>query len=131
MADTVDTQVVFAGTRYRTYRFTNRSDGTGESGVVKIDISTLTGLNGRAPTKLAIVEAQWSISGFTSVQLNWDAATDDEAIILVGNGYRDFFGSGGLVDPQSATPVGDLLLTTYGAAANATYDILLTVRLKG
>jgi len=130
MADTVDTKVVFNGTRIKQYRFTNRSDGTGESDVIKVDVSTLTGLNGKAPTTVSVLEIAWTIQGFTSVQLEWDATTDDEIAILTGSGYRDFMDAGGAHDPKSTGYTGDILLTTYGAAANATYDILLTVKLK-
>jgi len=130
MADTVDSQVIYNNKKYYVVRLTNRSDGTGESAVVKVDISALTGPKGVAPSKLIIDELQWTIQGFTSVQLLWDAATDDEAAILTGTGYRDYSAFGGLQDPRSATPVGDLLLTTYGAAANATYDILIALRMK-
>lgn len=130
MADTVDTQVLFAGKKIYAARYTNASDGTGESAVVKFDISTLTGPNGVAPTKASILEVQWQIQGFSSVKLLWDAATDDEAMILSGNGYRDFYDVGGLVDPRSTTPVGDLLFTTVGASATATYDIMIVYRLK-
>jgi hypothetical protein len=130
MADAVSTSVVFNGTRIKQYRFTNRSDGTGESDVVKIDISTLVGLTGVAPTKLQVLEVSWTIQGFTSVQLEWDASTDVVTEMLTGSGYRDYMDSGGLVDPMASGATGDLLLTTYGAASNATYDIFITVKLK-
>lgn len=131
MADTVDTIVMFNTPKYYVVRLTNRSDATGETNVVKVDKSTLTGLLGREPDRLVIEEIQWNIQGFSSVQLNFDAATDDEGAILTGVGYRDYSAFGGLKDPKSATNVGDILLTTYGAAANATYDIMLVVRKKG
>ena len=42
MADTVDVKLVGNFKRYKMYHLTNQSDGTGESGVTKVDISTLT-----------------------------------------------------------------------------------------
>ena len=88
MVDTVDSKVVFAGTRRRVVHLTNISDGTGEADVVKVDVSALTGPDGTAPTYTVIEEIQWSINGFTSVRLEWDATTDDEIAILgTGNGY--------------------------------------------
>ena len=131
MVDTVDSKVVFAGTRKRIVKLTNISDGTGESDVVKVDVSALIGPDGTAPTYTAIEEVQWSIQGFTSVRLEWDAATDDEALILAaGNGYMNFANVGGLVDPRAAGTTGDILLTTAGAVSGATYDLTLVVRLK-
>lgn len=131
MADTVNTNVLFNGTRRRVVQLTNVSDGTGESDVVKVDVSALTGPDGSAPTYIVIEEITWSIQGFTSVRLEFDATTDDEAVVLgAGNGYMNFVNAGGLKDPKSTGTTGDLLLTTAGAVSGATYDITLVVRLK-
>lgn len=131
MADTVDVRPLFIGTRRVAYRFTNVSDGTGEAAVTKVDISTLVGPDGRtAPTKTVIEQIEWSIQGFTSVRLFWDHTTDDEIAVLSGAGFKDFREVGGMVDPASAGDTGDIKLTTAGAAAGATYDITITMRLK-
>lgn len=131
MADTVDVRPLFIGTRRVAYRFTNVSDGTGEAAVTKIDISTLVGPDGRtAPTRSAIEQIEWSLQGFTSVRLFWDHTTDDEIAVLSGAGFKDFREVGGMADPSSAGGTGDVLLTTAGAAAGATYDITLIMRLK-
>jgi hypothetical protein len=131
MADTVDVRPLFVGTRRVAYRFTNVSDGTGEAAVTKVDISTLVGPDGRAaPTRTVIEQIEWSIQGFTSVRLFWDHTTDDEIAVLSGAGFKDFREVGGMVDPASAGDTGDIKLTTAGAAANATYDITLVMRLK-
>lgn len=126
MADTVGTDVLFNGTRKYIVRLTNISDGTGESAVVKVDKSTLTNGNGTEPGKLSLVYAEWSISGFSSVKLLFDHTTDDELLVLApGNGFRNFSAQGGFPDPGSTGGTGDVLLTTAGATATATYDILL------
>ena len=131
MTDTVNTNVIFAGTRRRVVQLQNISDGTGESAVVKVDVSALTGPDGTAPTQVAIDEVEWSIQGFTSVRLHFDATTDDEALVLgAGNGYKNFQGVGGVQDPQSSGFTGDIMLTTAGAVSGATYDIVLSLRLK-
>lgn len=133
MADTVDTLTVFSGARKKVYRFTNISDGTGESTVVKVDRSTLTGPNGFVPTYLVIEELQWSIQGFASVRLFWDHTADDEIVMLApGNGVATWVAGGGLKAPQapSAAADGDIILTTNGAQSGATYEITMVVRLK-
>jgi hypothetical protein len=130
LADTVDTITVFKGTRTAVYRFLCRSDGTGETNVAKIILSTLTGPAGKAPTRVAIEELQWTVSGFTSVQLNWDHTVPDEAIVLSNVGYLDLTEVGGLVDPGSSGGTGNVTLTSYGASSSATYDIAIKVRLK-
>lgn len=132
MADVVDTRVLFNGTRKYSARFTNVSDATGESAVVKIDISTLIGPNGvDAPTAVKLTEVEWSIQGFTSVRLLWDHTTDDEIVVLApGNGYASYEGVGGLMDPRSTGGTGDVLLTTAGAISGASYDITVVFELK-
>jgi len=131
MADTVDNKVLFAGTRRYVTKHTSISDGTGESAVVKVDISTLTAPNGGAPTKVVVEEIQWSIVGFSSVRLFWNHDTDDELAILgAGSGYFNFRPVGGTVDPRSAGGDGDIVLTSSNPVAGATYDITLVLRLK-
>lgn len=138
MADTVDTLDILNGKDWLIRRLTNRSDGTGETNVVKVTKANHINTNGNVPTKLGVGYLWWSIQGFTSVQLNWDHTTPDEiAILAAGNGARlmegpgMYSGQGLLWDPASAGGTGNIILTTFGAVANATYDILIAVRLSG
>lgn len=131
MADTVDTKVVRNANGRYCVKLTNISDGTGESGVVKIDVSTLTNASGATATKFQVRRIEYNIQGFTSVRLHWDAATDDEiAVLPTGSGVLDFTPEGGLNDPQSATPVGDVKLTTANTTSGNTYDITIWGILK-
>lgn len=130
MADTVDTLVLRNSKTAYCLRLTNISDGTGETLVNKLDISTLTGPDGTPPTSVTLLEAAWSIQGFTSVRLFWDHTTDDEMIVMTGNGYRNYTAVGGAHDPRSAGGTGDVLLTTANTTAGNTYDIVLLFRLE-
>ena len=129
MADTVDTKVVFAGTRHYVVKLTNISDGTGESAVTKVDMSTLTGPNGEAPTKISIEKIEYQVDGM-QVRLFWDATVDDEIAVLAGQGIFDWTCTGGLHDPQSSGATGDIKLTTNGHTAGDGYDITLYLKLK-
>jgi len=131
MADTVGIDYIFKGTRRVKVKLTNISDGTGESAVSKVDISTLIGPNGSAPTRTTIETIEGMVQGFSSVQLFWDHTTDDELAVLgTGYTYFDWKDSGGFTDPASTGGTGDIVLTTIGASTTATYDITLTLRLK-
>lgn len=130
MADSVNTNVLFNGSRKYVVRITNISDGTGESAVVKVDKSTLTGPNGAEPSKFVVEEIEWSIAGFTNVALHFNHTTPDMLDVLSGSGYKDYRDAGGLVDPASAGGTGDITLTTTGAYSGATYDITLFLRKK-
>lgn len=124
MADTVNSEVLNNGDRSYTIHLQGVSDGTGESAVTKIDISTLTFSNGQVPTMLKLLEVEYDIQGFSSVQLLWDATTDDEIVTLAGNGYKNFEDVSAKPDPQSTGYTGDVKLTSNGAASGATYDII-------
>lgn len=131
MADAVDSMTIFSGRRRHVVRLTNVSDGTGESAVAKVDISALVGPNGSAPTSTVVERIDYNIQGFSSVALYWDHTTDDEiAVLPAGTGCIDEWAAGGRHDPKSTGGTGDILLTTNGAAADATYDITLWLRLK-
>jgi len=134
MVDTVNTEVLFSGGNKYIVRFTNLSDGTGETNVVKVDRSELIGPDGVAPGKIVIEEIQYDVQGFDGVVLEWHlAATPDEPLaILNGQGIKEYKRFGGLVpDTVGATVDGDIKFTTNGTeAAGDTYDILLVCRLK-
>ena len=127
MADTVDTLVLLNGQREYIVRFTNISDGTGETNVTKITASGILDSNGKQISGFAIKKVNWSIFGFTSVRLYFDATTDDEALVLgSGTGCREF--DPPMLDPRSAGTTGNIILSTNApAAAGNTYDIYLTL----
>lgn len=129
MADSVDSLVLQSGGKHHIVRLTNISDGTGETSVAKVDISTLVKSDGTVPTRTRVKEIFWNIQGFTSIRLYWDHTTDDEIAMLSGSGYLDLHAVGGLLDPASTGGTGDILLTTAGAVSGATYTILLVVEL--
>ena len=131
MADTVDSNVVHSGSRRYAIHLTNESDGTGESGVTKIDISTLIGPDGTAPTYTVVEEVRYNVVGFNYVVLEWAHTTNDEiAVCGTGADYMDFTGLGGLVDPKSTGGTGDIVLTTDGGGDGSGYDITIVLRLK-
>ncbi len=130
MADAVTSRVIFSGKKKYAIQLTCISDGTGEAAVIKVDISTLTGMSGNAVTKCYIEEIQWDVQGFTSVRLLWDHTTDDIAKVLTGRGSVSYRDIGYLRDPVSAGGTGDLLLTSIGAASGATYDITVVLQLR-
>lgn len=129
MADVIDNRVIRNGRIYVT-RHLNFSDGTGETAAVKIDLSAITRWDGQVPTYALVDRIEWNITGM-SVRIHWDHNTDDEiAILTPGSSFIDLSADAGLVDPKTAGGTGDILFTTVGAAANASYDITLFTKLK-
>lgn len=129
MADTVDTRTTHNG-RYVVRRLLNISDATGESAVIKADVSTFTTRAGVPATYFTVDRIVYDVQGFTSVRLYFDADTDDELALLSGSGDLDWSAFGGVTDPKSTGYTGDIKLTTAGAASGATYDITLYLRPK-
>lgn len=130
MADTVNTTVVRNANGRYVVRLQNASDGTGESAVTKVDISTLLAASGVAPSYTTIKRIKYSVWGFNYVTLFWDATADDEIATLDNEGDIDFTKEGGWTDPQSAGSTGDIKLTTDGGADGSGYDITLWLTLK-
>ena len=126
MADTVDTVKLVDGERNVIVRRTNVCDGTGESDAVFMDISSFNSTLSGPALSLSIEKVEYDIQGFNSVRLEFDATTDDEALVLSeGQGCIDLREYGGLSDPRSSGYTGDILVTTQGNAANNTYTIVL------
>ena len=132
MADAVTAEYIYNGQRRKVLHLTNISDGTGESAVIKADISTLTFAgNGTVPTYTAVDMIDYNIQGMASVRLLWDHTTDDEiATLPTGVGTIHFEAVGGKVDPRTTGGAGDIVLTTNGQVSGGTYDITIYFRPK-
>jgi hypothetical protein len=122
MADTVTSQTIFSGPNKAIFGFTNVSDGTGESAVKKIDISTLTG----NPSYVRVNRIWYNTFGM-AVKIIYDHTADDTVLVLQGDGQFDFNRFGGIPDPASGGDTGDILFTTVGHTAGDTYSIVMEV----
>ena len=130
MADAVSSIKVYEGQNGNyVYRFTNRSDGTGESAVAKVDLSTLTNAKGAAGTKIVLQRIEYAVTGFNYVHAYFDRASDITAAVLAGSGINDYTHFGGFADP-GAGGTGDLTFTTDGAADGDSYDITIYFKVK-
>ena len=135
MADVVTSQTIVdtAGTK-TVMKFTNMSDGSGETLVTKMDASALTFMTEDATKKIAKI--WWSINttnGKSGVELLWAGTTNSTIGFFSGTGYHDYFTSGNSI-PNNATltantsPAGDVLISTKGFVAGDNYTIILEVR---
>jgi hypothetical protein len=122
MADTVTSQTIVNGSRNLIRKFTNESDGTGETAVTKVDATSAT--FGTPGTSLKIMRAIFAVSG-GAVRVLWDASSDTDALILAGVGTLDYTFFGGLVNPSNTGATGTIQFTTVGFVAGSSYDITL------
>jgi hypothetical protein len=131
MADTVTNQSLYSpgSSRRVVLHLTGISDGTGESAVTKFNLANFTDTNGVAPTVVKICSARWNVQGYSYIKLTCDHTSATTLMVLTQNGYDNFEEWGFLKDPGSAGGTGNLLLTSVGAAAGASYDITLELML--
>tara|TARA_Y100000593_G_scaffold1159_1_gene2335 strand:- start:812 stop:1213 length:402 start_codon:yes stop_codon:yes gene_type:complete len=127
MADAVTSQTIQDGERKAVLKFTNASDGSGESAVKKVDVSALaTNSAGDTCTGVAINKIWWQCTGM-SVKIEFDATSNVLAIGLSedSNGYHDYSNFSGIPNNAGSGVTGDLDFTTVGAGSGDTYMIVL------
>jgi len=129
MADIVTSQKLKDHAAQWAYKFTNESDGTGETNVLKVDVSGLTAASNNALTnqRININKITWSIAGANSkVKLMWSGDTPNTTVFLSGTGTMDL--ATNLTTPITnnvANTNGDIYLSTAGFVAGAGYTIIV------
>jgi len=135
MADAVTSQTLADGDRIAVMKFTNLSDGTGESSVKKVDISALAASNAGLTPARATIEQIWYDIGGMRVALEWNATTNVVAAVLGGSaaagnvsGHMDFRSFGGIKNTEASGVDGDIDLTTSGHTNLDHYTVVLQLR---
>ena len=129
MADAVTSQTIQDGQRIAVVKFTNVSDGTGESAVKKVDVSALQANNsGDACTSVSVARIYWATRGM-GVNLEFDASTN---VLLTGlpadstgDEYYDLFT--GIPNNAGSGVTGDIDFTTVGHSSGDAYSIILVL----
>tara|TARA_R100001129_G_scaffold47937_1_gene32731 strand:+ start:650 stop:1057 length:408 start_codon:yes stop_codon:yes gene_type:complete len=127
MADAVTTQTIIDGERNCVMKFTNVSDGTGESAVAKVDVSALaSNAAGVACSEVRVMRISHAVVGM-SVQLFFDASSNVLLAELAesSNGHMEFADFGGIPNNAGSGKTGDILFTTKGHSSGDTYSIVL------
>lgn len=125
MADAVTSQTIFDGERMAVMKFTNISDGTGETAAVKVDVSALAPSSFQRPCDGVTIErVHYSVGGM-SVSVLWDATTDVPALVLAPGQSTFDFAKIQVPNNSGAGKTGDICFTTIGASAGDSYTIML------
>lgn len=127
MADAVTSQTLMDGERLAIMKFTNISDGTGESAVTKVNVSALNpnafgkACNGVAVTKIT------SVCHGMEVRMYWDATTDVPFFLsTINTNYEnDFSKIGGISNNAGTGKNGNIVFSTADASAGDTYTVVL------
>ena len=139
MADVVTSQTIVDTVGTKTVmKFTNISDGSGETLVTKMDASALNFMTEDANRVLSKI--YWSVNttnGKSGVELLWAGSGDNAANATIGffsgRGFHDYFTAGNSI-PNNATlvantsPAGDILLSTKGFVSGDNYTLILEIR---
>lgn len=127
MADAVATQTLFDGERMAIMKFTNISDGTGETKVTKVDVSTLNPSSFSKACDGVTITKIHALTHGMEVDMYWDATADVLiAVIPQNNMYSmDLTQFGGLWNNAGAGKNGDVQFSTRDASAGDTYTIIL------
>jgi hypothetical protein len=127
MADAVTSQTILDGERLFIGKFTNISDSSGETAVVKIDVSTLSANAFGLACNGVKINKIWAQTQGMAVDILWDATTDALCETIPENQFyfMDYSSFGGIPNNAGAGKTGDVLFTTVGAAAGDRYTIII------
>ena len=128
MADTVTSQTITDVSGSKTVmKFTNKSDGTGESLVTKVDASALN--HASSSTKIArVIYSINTTDPKGSVEILFDGTTNAAALFLSGQGTIDLQTPAIQIANNASSPTGDILFSTHNFVANDSYTVILEVR---
>ena len=129
MADAVTSQTIQDGEKTAILKFTNVSDGTGESAVKKVDVSALTKNSaGQTCTSVAVSRIYWACVGMR-VNIEFDASSNVLVMPLpadsTGDEYYDLFT--GIPNNAGSGVTGDIDFTTVGHSSGDAYSIILVL----
>lgn len=127
MVDAVTTQTLLDGDRLVIQKFTNISDGTGETAVNKVIVGNL------APNQFGLactgvkINRIWANTHGMEVRILWDATTDVFCWMIPQNSTYDmsFDSFGGLQNNAGAGKTGNVAFTTSDASVGDMYTIVL------
>ena len=135
MADAVSSQTIVDTDKRVVMKFTNLSDGEGESAVKKVDVSALNSPPDGTACSRAIIDQIWYDVGGMRLTIDFDASTNVPALVLGGSaaagnvqGHMDFRSFGGIKNNAGSGITGDIDFTTSGHTNLDHYTIILEMR---
>ena len=127
MADAVTSQTLLDGERLAIMKFTNISDGTGETAVTKVNASSLTASNSGQACTGVVVNKITAVCHGMEVRMYWDASTDVPFFLSnVNSNYtNDFSTFGGITNNSGTGKNGNIVFSTSDASSGDTYTVVL------
>ena len=137
MADAATSQTIFdaVGSKHAIMKFTNISDGNGESSVKKVDVSALSAARDGTACSRVDIEKIWYDIGGMRVDIEWNATSNVKALVLGGSaaagnvqGHLNFSEFGGIKNTEASGADGDIDLTTSGHTNLDHYTIVMKLK---
>jgi hypothetical protein len=127
MADAVTSQTLMDGERLAIMKFTNISDGTGETAVTKVNVANLARNGAGLACNGVIVSKISSVCHGMEVRMYWDATTDVPFFLsTVNTNYEnDFSKFGGITNNAGAGKNGNIVFSTSDQTNGDTYTVVL------
>jgi len=127
MADAVTSQTLLDGERLAIMKFTNISDGTGETAVTKVNVANLARNGAGLACTGVTVNKITSVCHGMEVRMYWDATTDVPFFLgTVNTNYEnDFTKIGGITNNAGAGKNGNIVFSTSDQTAGDTYTVVL------
>jgi hypothetical protein len=127
MADAVTSQTLIDGERLVIMKFTNISDGTGETAVLKVDVSALAANSRGAVCDNVTVTKIYIANHGMEVRMFWDASTDVPFFLSSPGATQtlDMSAFGGITNNGGSGVTGDIVFSTADASSGDTYWCIL------
>jgi hypothetical protein len=108
-------------------KFTNISDGTGETKVTKVDVAALTPSSFQKACDGVTITKIYAMTHGMEVAIYWDATTDVLVTVVPQNTnyVADYESFGGLWNNSGAGKNGNILFSTLDQTAGDAYTIIL------
>ena len=127
MADAVTSQTLLDGERLAIMKFTNISDGTGETAVTKVNVANLAkSASGLACTAVTVTKIT-SVCHGLEVRMYWDATTDVPFFLsTINTNYEnDFSKIGGITNNAGTGKNGNIVFSTSDQSNGDTFTVVL------
>lgn len=127
MADAVASQTLLDGERVAIMKFTNLSDGTGETNVIKVNPASLSASAAGGACNGVTITKVTALTHGMEVQMKWKATTPVIIeTIPQNNAYtQDYSLIGGLTNNAGAGKDGAITFSTLDVSAGDTYTVVL------
>jgi hypothetical protein len=125
MADVTSIQIIVDNERNLVVKLCGVLDTANVAKTTFVDVSAL---NAPVPVEVSLQSVVWAISGALSINLYWNATSDQLFLTMADSGQMCFEQFGGLTNNAGAGVNGDVEYETVGFTNPSTFSVVLTFK---